>query len=132
MKTAAKGAVRGAPVGEIQRPVGEAAEAQRCPKVEARLSGVTGVEECVVLRRPTAETGKDCGETIVAYIRPSAAYELGKLRRQVSAAALGPVPLVPVMVRRIPRLDDGAVDVAALLTVPVITAAAVRQQLSQH
>jgi iturin family lipopeptide synthetase A len=119
-------------VGEIQRLAGEDAGTPRWPELEARLSTVAGVEECVVLLRPGASAGGGDGEPVVAYIRPGAARELGKLRRQVNAAALGLADFVPVMVRRIPRLADGAVDIDALLAVPAISADSIREQLGRH
>jgi acyl-CoA synthetase (AMP-forming)/AMP-acid ligase II/acyl carrier protein len=117
-------------VAETKPPAGAPVGTQRRSDVEARLSAVTGVDECVVLRRLRKGAAESGGEILVAYVVPAAGYELSKLRRQVSAAALGPAAFVPVMVRRIPRLADGAVDVAALLAIPAITADSVREQLS--
>ncbi|TQN27627.1 acyl-CoA synthetase (AMP-forming)/AMP-acid ligase II [Haloactinospora alba] len=96
-------------------------DAPRRADLEKKILTVDTVTECVALTRPDDRNG-----LLTVYVVPAPNADLLRLRRRVSAALIGAGSTAVVPLRRIPRSGDGSPDTEALLALPVLTPARIR------
>ncbi|MEV2279136.1 SDR family NAD(P)-dependent oxidoreductase [Nocardiopsis sp. NPDC049922] len=91
------------------------------PELAEKVLSSGAVADCAVLERPT-----DGATSLVVYAVPKPGADTVRTRRRVSASLLGAGATSVVLLKRVPRTDQGDPDPDALVGLPVLTPATLR------